>query len=182
MNRGKKLIFCMLIQIYESWKLLQSFSCVRGQKWPWCFNSWDPKICCILRTNLWIDLIFWLIYLIVMQKILVRTFKSSVIRQKGESQNGVSRKQSTPNFPKNEHFLSLDTHLLFWLWLSKTTTWVLNILNITAEFLKWNWTTGTYFGSYIDFHCGYSWLFTSLKSQLLFITVAMLNVRLVNLY
>ena len=26
---------------------------------------------------------------------------SSVIRQKGE---GVSKKQSTPNFPKNEHF------------------------------------------------------------------------------
>ena len=23
---------------------------------------------------------------------------------------GVSRKQSTPNFPKNKHFLSLDTH------------------------------------------------------------------------
>ena len=23
---------------------------------------------------------------------------------------GVSRKQSTPNFPKNEHFLPLDTH------------------------------------------------------------------------
>ena len=35
---------------------------------------------------------------------------SSVIRQKGESQKGVSRKQSTPNFPKNEHFLSPDTH------------------------------------------------------------------------
>ena len=36
--------------------------------------------------------------------------KSSVIRQKGESQNGVSRKQSTSNFPKNEHFLPPDTH------------------------------------------------------------------------
>ena len=35
---------------------------------------------------------------------------SSVIRQKGESQNGVSRKQSTPNFPKNKHFLNPDTH------------------------------------------------------------------------
>ena len=30
---------------------------------------------------------------------------SPVIRQKGGSQNGSSKKQSTPNFPKNEHFL-----------------------------------------------------------------------------
>ena len=30
-------------------------------------------------------------------------------RQKGESQTGVSRKQGTPNFPKNEHFLPADT-------------------------------------------------------------------------
>ena len=41
-------------------------------------------------------------------KILV--FKSSVIRQKGETQTDDSRKQSTPNFPKNEHFLPPDTH------------------------------------------------------------------------
>ena len=35
----------------------------------------------------------------------------SVIRQKGESQNGCFKKQqSTVNFPKNEHFLPLDTH------------------------------------------------------------------------
>ena len=26
----------------------------RGQKWPWLFSSWDPKICCILRMNVWI--------------------------------------------------------------------------------------------------------------------------------
>ena len=32
------------------------------------------------------------------------------MRQKGESQNGVSRKQSTSKFPKNEHFLLPDTH------------------------------------------------------------------------
>ena len=31
----------------------------------------------------------------------------SVIRQNGKSQNGVTRKQSTPNIPKNEHFLPL---------------------------------------------------------------------------
>ena len=31
---------------------------------------------------------------------------SSAIRQKGESQNGGKRKQSTPNFLKNEQFLS----------------------------------------------------------------------------
>ena len=34
---------------------------------------------------------------------------SSAIRQKGESQNGFSRKQSTSNFLKNEHFLPPDT-------------------------------------------------------------------------
>ena len=25
------------------------------------FSSWDPKICCILRLNLWIELIFWML-------------------------------------------------------------------------------------------------------------------------
>ena len=35
---------------------------------------------------------------------------SSIIRQKYESLNGVTRKQSTPHFPKNEHFLPPDTH------------------------------------------------------------------------
>ena len=39
---------------------------------------------------------------------------SSVIRQKGKSQNGVSRKQGTPNFPKNEHFLLPDTQTSAW--------------------------------------------------------------------
>ena len=42
-----------------------------------------------------------------------KDIKSSVKRQKGESQNGCSGKQSTPNFPKNEHFLPLDTHVRF---------------------------------------------------------------------
>ena len=35
---------------------------------------------------------------------------SSVVRQKGKSQKGVSRKQSTPKFPKNKHFLPSDTY------------------------------------------------------------------------
>ena len=30
---------------------------------------------------------------------------SLVIRRKSESQNGCFKKQSTPNFPNNEHFL-----------------------------------------------------------------------------
>ena len=37
----------------------------------------------------------------------------SICRQEGKSANlktGVTRKQGTPNFRKNEHFLSLDTH------------------------------------------------------------------------
>ena len=37
--------------------------------------------------------------------------RSSVIRQKGESQNGCFKKKSTSNFPKNEHFLPLDWHM-----------------------------------------------------------------------
>ena len=36
--------------------------------------------------------------------------KSSVIWQKGESQNGCFKKTSAPNFPKNEHFLPTDKH------------------------------------------------------------------------
>ena len=36
-----------------------------GQKFRRCFNSWEPNICCTLRMNLWIELIFWM--LIVMQ-------------------------------------------------------------------------------------------------------------------
>ena len=31
-------------------------------------------------------------------------FKSSTVRQKGESKTGVLRKQGTQTFPKNEHF------------------------------------------------------------------------------
>ena len=34
----------------------------------------------------------------------------SVIRQKGDLKTGVSRKQSTPKFTKNKHFLPPDTH------------------------------------------------------------------------
>ena len=36
----------------------------------------------------------------------------SVIRQKSESQTGITRKQSMPNFPKNEYFLPFDTHTI----------------------------------------------------------------------
>ena len=35
---------------------------------------------------------------------------SSVIRQKGESQNGGNKKTKHPNFPENELFLPPDTH------------------------------------------------------------------------
>ena len=37
----------------------------------------------------------------------------SVIRQRANLKTGVSRKLSTLNFPKNEHFLSPDTHTYF---------------------------------------------------------------------
>ena len=35
-----------------------------GWAWPkmdMVFSSWDPKISCNLRTNLWIELIFWML-------------------------------------------------------------------------------------------------------------------------
>ena len=35
---------------------------------------------------------------------------SSAIRQKGELKTGITKKQSTPNFPKNKQFLPPDTH------------------------------------------------------------------------
>ena len=38
---------------------------------------------------------------------------SSVVRQKGESQNGGNKKQTTRNFPKNKHFLPPDTHISY---------------------------------------------------------------------
>ena len=34
----------------------------------------------------------------------------SVIKQKGKCQNEMTRKQRTPSFPKNEHFLPSNTH------------------------------------------------------------------------
>ena len=37
--------------------------------------------------------------------------KSSVKGKRANLKTGVSRKQSTPNFPKNEHFLPPDTHI-----------------------------------------------------------------------
>ena len=39
-----------------------------------------------------------------------RKCNSSVIRQKGESQNRCFIKESTPKFPKNENFLPPHTH------------------------------------------------------------------------
>ena len=39
-----------------------------------------------------------------------------VIRHKGESQNGFSRKQNTSNFPRNEHFLAPDKHTYLFCW------------------------------------------------------------------
>ena len=44
------------------------------------------------------------------------TVISSVIRQKGESQDIGNKKQSAPNFPKNENFLPPDTHTYMCVW------------------------------------------------------------------
>ena len=62
--------FCMLVQIQKKEKLIQKLMGGPCQKWPWPFSSWDTKISGILRMNLWIELIFWM--LIMMQWFLVR--------------------------------------------------------------------------------------------------------------
>ena len=46
------------------------------QKLQWLFNLWDPKICCFLRINIWIELI--ILMLIVLQKFLVRLISYSL--------------------------------------------------------------------------------------------------------
>ena len=61
MNWWNKLIFCVLLGIQESLKLIQWFMDRRGQKRPWPFNSWVPKICCLLLMNLWFELTFWML-------------------------------------------------------------------------------------------------------------------------
>ena len=50
-------------------------------------------------------------------KIMLENCFSSVIRRKGESQNGGNRKTKYTKYFKNEHFLPRDTHTLlplFW--------------------------------------------------------------------
>ena len=56
-------------------------------------------ICCCVRNNI----VFTKFIHILMYQNQVHYI--TVIRQKGKSRNGFSRKQSMPNFPKNEHFL-----------------------------------------------------------------------------
>ena len=48
--------------------------------------------------------------LVLIRDSVFRHCSSSVIRQQCKSQNGCFKKQSTPNFPKNEHFLPPDAH------------------------------------------------------------------------
>ena len=58
--------------------------------WPWYWAQGNLN----LRANIYFDFRF-----------------GSLIRQKANLKTGVSRKQNTPNFPKNEHFLPSDTHM-----------------------------------------------------------------------
>ena len=44
LNRWNNRIFCMLVQIQEGWKLIQSFLTGPCQKWQWLFSSW-AKTC-----------------------------------------------------------------------------------------------------------------------------------------
>ena len=64
LNRWNNLIFCMLVQMQESWRLIQSFLSVPCQNWQWLFSSSDPKTCA-LKMNMWIELI--ILMLIMMQ-------------------------------------------------------------------------------------------------------------------
>ena len=68
--------FCMVVQNQEK---LNVDSIIF--EWTWskiamAFSSSGPKICCILRVNLWIELISWM--LIVMQQFLVRLISYSL--------------------------------------------------------------------------------------------------------
>ena len=67
----------------------------------------DFQICISVPLS-YVYVFVFLIQCIVALSIVQST--SSVIRQKANLKTGVSRKQSTPNFPKNEHFLPSDTH------------------------------------------------------------------------
>ena len=35
-----------------------------GKKWSSYFSLWDPNICFIIRVNLWIELIFWMLIVV----------------------------------------------------------------------------------------------------------------------
>ena len=65
-----------------------------------CFLSF---IFTFFQINLWVIFIIFIFHF-------KYWIKSSVIRRKGKYQNGCFKKQSTTNFPKNEHFLPPDTH------------------------------------------------------------------------
>ena len=67
--------FCMLVQMQEGWKLIQSFLNGPCQKWQWLLSSWNPKTC-ILKINIWIELN--ILMLVVMQKFLVRLISYSL--------------------------------------------------------------------------------------------------------
>ena len=75
LNKWNNLIFCMLVQMQEGWKLIQSFLSVPCQRWQQLFSSWDPKTC-IWKMNIWIELI--ILMLIVMQEFLVRLISYSL--------------------------------------------------------------------------------------------------------
>ena len=83
---------------------------------------------CILGTQALVNESF--LKLVKLQHLFTNAFSeqfhnSSVIRQKGNLKTGVSRKQSTPKFPKNKHFLPPDTH---------TFLIPLSFLNISLNF------------------------------------------------
>ena len=51
--RWNNLIFCILIQMQEGWKLTEWFLSGPCQRWQGLFSSRDPKTC-ILKINVWI--------------------------------------------------------------------------------------------------------------------------------
>ena len=64
LNRWNNLIFACWYKFRKAESWFNHFFDGLCQKWQFLFSSWDPKTYCILRVNIWIELI--ILTLIVM--------------------------------------------------------------------------------------------------------------------
>lgn len=58
MKRWNNLIFACWYKFRKAESWFNHFFNGLCQKWQFLFSSWDPKTYCILRVNIWIELIF----------------------------------------------------------------------------------------------------------------------------